>query len=98
LAFAFCSLCLNFLANRGKIRQVDTEDEGFSGSVLATIHNAIDPMSNCLVQEASGQFEFPLAEAQWLTRAGTAVYGVLLRGVLLRRLGQYLRLELGCLE
>jgi hypothetical protein len=78
-----CSPRLNLSANRGKIRQVRTEDEGFSDSALAAKHNATDPMSKFLIPEAYSQFGFPLAEAQWRTRAGTAVYGVLLRGVLL---------------
>jgi hypothetical protein len=84
LAFALCSPRLNLSANRGNIRQVDTEED-FSGSALATTHNATDPMSKCLLQEAYSQFEFLLAEAQWRIRAGTAVYGVPLRGVLPRK-------------
>ena len=85
LAFAFCSPRLNLSASRGNIRQEDTEDEDFSGSALATTNNATDPMSKCLLQEVYSQFEFLSAEAQWRIRAGTAVYGVLLRGVLLRK-------------
>jgi hypothetical protein len=95
LTFALCSPLLNLSANRGNIRQVDTADEGFSSSILATRHNATDAKSKCLIQELYSQFGFPLAEAQWSSRAGTAVYGVPLRGVLLPKARTAFEAEIG---